>query len=141
MGKGITARTVRGVVLAAGLALTPGAWAGGRAPTATECRAHPVNPIVRGGCIVIDRQTGNCTACHVIPGTHMDGNIGPSFVHFHRLFPSRRIIRARTVKRALFNQIYNPTILNPHSAMPPFGKDDILTKHEIHEVVDFLWTL
>ncbi|MHB1567312.1 MAG: sulfur oxidation c-type cytochrome SoxX [Acidiferrobacter sp.] len=141
MGKGITTRTVRLVVLGLGLALAPGAWAWGRAPTAAECRAHPVNPVTRGGCIVIDRKTGNCAACHVIPGTRMDGNIGPSFAHFHRLFPDRRIVRARTVKLALFNQIYNPTVLNPHTAMPPFGKDGILTKTEIREVVDFLWTL
>ncbi len=141
MDKDITIHAVRLVVLSLGLVVAPGVWAGGRAPTAAECRSHPVNPVTRGGCIVMDRKTGNCVACHVIPGTRMDGNIGPSFAHFRRLFPDRRIVHARTVKLAIFNQIYDPMVLNPHTAMPPFGKNGILSKKEIREVVDFLWTL
>ena len=141
MDRRFTVRVVRLATLIIGLALAPWVWARGVAPTAAECRAHPVNPVIRGGCIVIDRKTGNCVACHVIPGTHMDGNIGPSFAHFRRLFPDRRIVHAQTIKRAIFNQIYDPAVLNPHTAMPPFGKNDILTKTEIREVVDFLWTL
>ena len=62
----------------------------------------------------------------------MDGNIGPALRDLRTQFPN---------KQALFEQIYDPTMNDPHTAMPPFGKDHILTKTQIREVVDFLWTL
>ncbi|MHB1566228.1 MAG: sulfur oxidation c-type cytochrome SoxX [Acidiferrobacter sp.] len=122
----------RWAALGVSLALAPLALAAGRAPTAQECKAHPLSPVVQGGCIVIDRKLGNCMACHVIAGTTMDGNIGPALRDLRARFPN---------KAALFAQIYNPTIATPTTAMPPFGKDRILTRAQIRKVVDFLWTL
>ncbi len=132
MGTKTALRAVRGLVMGVGLLLAPLAMAAGRAPTPKECAAHPANPAVKGGCLVIDRALGNCMACHVIAGTAMDGNVGPALRNLRQHFPN---------KQALFQQIYDPTIANPHTAMPPFGKDHILTKAQIREVVDFLWTL
>ncbi len=125
-------RAVRGLVVGAAVVLAPTAMAAGRAPTPKECAAHPTNPVVKGGCIVIDRKTGNCMACHVIAGTKMDGNIGPRLTNLRARFPN---------KAALYAQVYDAAINNPYTAMPPFGKDHILTKAQIREVVDFLWTL
>lgn len=125
-------RAVRGFAIGAGLLLAPLAMAAGRAPTPKECAAHPTDPAIKGGCIVINRKLGNCMACHVIAGTTMDGNIGPALRNLRTRFPN---------KQALFEQVYDPTIAVPHTAMPPFGKDHILTKAQIREVVDFLWTL
>ncbi len=132
MGTMTALRAARGLVIGAGLLFAPLALAAGRAPTPKECAAHPTNPAVKGGCIVINRSLGNCMACHVIAGTSMDGNIGPALRDVRANFPN---------KSALFEQIYDPTINDPHTAMPPFGKDHILSKAQIREVVDFLWTL
>lgn len=132
MGTKTALHAVRAVAIGAGLLLAPLAMAAGRAPTAKECAAHPTDTAQKGGCIVINRALGNCMACHVIAGTTMDGNIGPALHDLRTQFPN---------KQALFEQIYDPTINNPHTAMPPFGKNHILTKTQIREVVDFLWTL
>ena len=132
MGTMTALHAVRGLAVGVGLLLAPLAMAAGRAPTPKECAAHPTNPAVRGGCIVINRALGNCMACHVIAGTTMDGNLGPALRDLSRRFPN---------KQALFEQIYDPTINDPYTAMPPFGKYHILTKAQIREVVDFLWTL
>ncbi len=132
MGIRTASRAARWITIGATVLLAPLAIAAGRAPTAQECAAHPTSPAVRGGCIVIDRKLGNCMACHVIAGTTMDGNIGPQLKDLRARFPN---------KAALFAQVYDPTMNDPHTAMPPFGKDRILTKAQIREVVDFLWTL
>ena len=132
MGTMTALRAVRGLAVGVGLLLAPLAMAAGRAPTPKECAAHPTNPAVKGGCIVINRALGNCMACHVIAGTTMDGNLGPALRDLRQRFPN---------KQALFEQIYDPTINDRYTAMPPFGKDHILTKAQIREVVDFLWTL
>lgn len=132
MGTRTAFSAAQGIALGVAVLFAPLAIAAGRAPTAQECAAHPTNPVVKGGCIVIDRKLGNCMACHVIAGTTMDGNIGPQLKDLRARFPN---------KAALFAQVYNPTMNDPHTAMPPFGKDHILTKAQIREVVDFLWTL
>ncbi|HUW98951.1 MAG TPA: sulfur oxidation c-type cytochrome SoxX [Acidiferrobacter sp.] len=132
MGTRTALHAARWIAIGVGALLAPMAMAAGRAPTPKECAAHPMNSAVKGGCIVINRHLGNCMACHVIAGTTMDGNIGPALKHLDRHFPN---------KAALAAQLYDPTINNPHTAMPPFGKDHILTKAQIREVVDFLWTL
>lgn len=132
MGTKTAFHAVRAIAIGAGLLLAPLAMAAGRAPTAKECAAHPTGAALKGGCIVINRGLGNCMACHVIAGTTMDGNLGPALRNLRTRFPN---------KQALFEQIYDPTINDPQTAMPPFGKNHILTKTQIREVVDFLWTL
>ena len=132
MGMKTALRAARWVAIGVSILLAPIAMAAGRAPTSKECASHPSNPVVKGGCLVTNRKLGNCMACHIIAGTTMDGNIGPELKDLHARFPN---------KAALFAQIYDPTINVPHTAMPPFGKNHILTKAQIREVVDFLWTL
>lgn len=120
---------------AAGAALmlgaAPAAHAQGSAPTPETCKAHPTDPVIQGGCIVINRKKGNCMACHEIAGTSY-GNIAPPLKFMKQRFPD---------KAALHAQIWDPTVRNPHTSMPPFGKNGILTNEEIDKVVDFIQTL
>lgn len=132
MGTKTAMHAARGAAIGVSMLLAPLAMAAGRAPTPAQCAAHPTSAAVKGGCIVINRALGNCMACHVIAGTTMDGNIGPELKNLRERFPN---------KDALFAQVYDPTINDPYTAMPPFGKDHILTKAQIRDVVAFLWTL
>ncbi|MDA8390312.1 MAG: sulfur oxidation c-type cytochrome SoxX [Gammaproteobacteria bacterium] len=92
----------------------------------------PPSAIAEGRRIALSPRLGNCTACHAIAGTSADGNLGPALRDIRRLFPN---------KAALFAEIYDPTIMAPRTAMPPFGKYRILTSGQIQKLVDFLWTL
>ena len=38
-------------------------------------------------------------------------------------------------------QIWDATIKNPESAMPPFGKHGILSEADFEKVVEYVWTL
>ncbi len=133
-----TARFILGAtvgVLLPGVALITPAAGAGRVPTSAECnnKAHPpTDPAVIGGCIAISPKLGNCIACHAIAGATEPGNIGPRLVDISRHFPDRAKLRA---------QIWDPTVANPQTAMPPYGRNKILTKQQINEVVDFLETL
>lgn len=75
---------------------------------------------------------GNCLACHAIAGGDSPGNMGPPLVLIKQRFPQRDLLRSR---------IYDATQFNPISAMPPFGKNRILTEGEIEYIIDFLYTL
>lgn len=112
--------------------IPPSFAAPGRAPTAAQCKSKPRDAVTAGGCIVISKKLGNCMACHAIAGTSEDGNLGPPLRHVPGLMGS---------KQALYQQLWDPQKNNPNTAMPPFGKNRILTKKQIHQVVDFLWTL
>ena len=75
---------------------------------------------------------GNCLACHAIAGGESPGNMGPALVNIRQRFPVRADLKAR---------LYDATVFNPISAMPPFGKHGILTDDEIEKVMDFIYTL
>jgi sulfur-oxidizing protein SoxX len=47
-------------------------------------------------------------------------------------YPDRAKLRA---------QIWDATVANPRSAMPPFGKHQILTESELDKVVDYVQSL
>ena len=134
-----TARFILGataaVLLTSGAGAVTTAAAAGHVPTSAEChnKAHPpTDPAVIGGCIVISRKLGNCIACHAIAGAVEPGNIGPRLVDVRKHFPDRAKLRA---------QIWDATVTSPRSAMPPYGRNKILTGKQINEVVDFLETL
>ncbi len=88
-----------------------------------------------GRILAISSQKGNCIACHSIPNDKEVitlANIGPPLVAVKQRFPSRK---------ALVNQIWDPTLLNPNSVMPPFGKHKILSEADIQLIVDYLYSL
>jgi sulfur-oxidizing protein SoxX len=88
--------------------------------------------IAEGQKIAFDRKKGNCLACHNIKDAPSPGNIAPALVAMKSRFPS---------KEALAEQIWDATVKNPESAMPPFGKHGILSKSDFNKVVEYIWTL
>ncbi len=126
---GVVARFCKGAAFAVALAL-----AAAIIPAATVHAAD-----VEGGReIAFKRKSdgkgnaGNCLACHAIAGGNAPGNMGPPLVGIAQRFPQRADLRAR---------LFDPTVFNPISAMPPFGKHRLLTEEEIEKVMDFLYTL
>jgi len=86
----------------------------------------------KGKEIAWNRTTGNCLACHMLPGGVAPGDIGPPLVAMKARFPDRQ---------KLFDQIYDATAANPSSRMPPFGKHKALSDADINAIVDYLYTL
>ncbi|MBD3671695.1 MAG: sulfur oxidation c-type cytochrome SoxX [Gammaproteobacteria bacterium] len=82
--------------------------------------------------VAFDRKKGNCLACHMIAGGDLPGNIGPPLVAMKARFPDKAKLRA---------QIWDATVKNPNSMMPPFGKHKIMSESEIDDVVEFIYTL
>jgi sulfur-oxidizing protein SoxX len=88
--------------------------------------------VEKGKQIAWDRQKGNCLTCHMFEGGQQTGNVGPPMVAMKARFPERE---------ALVEYIKDPTKRNPMTAMPPFGRNKILSEQEINLVVDYLYTL
>ena len=89
--------------------------------------------MVAGREIAHDVYKGNCLACHQIPGDPQAvslANIGPAVIAMRERFPDRTALR---------EQIWDPTLRNPNTVMPPFGKHRVLTEEEIDLVLDYLY--
>jgi sulfur-oxidizing protein SoxX len=84
-----------------------------------------------GEALAFDRSKGNCLTCHDIKGGDAPGNVGPPLADMKSRFPDRKELAAI---------IFDETKRNPHTVMPPFGRNLILTKQEIEQVIDFLYT-
>ena len=85
-----------------------------------------------GKTIAFERSKGNCLACHAIDDGSMPGDIGPPLIVMKARFPDRVVLKA---------QIWDATVKNSTSIMPPFGKHHILTDDEIEKLIDYLYTL
>src|SRR5215470_4111145 len=89
--------------------------------------------VAKGQNLAQDVYKGNCLACHQIPADASAvslANIGPPLVAMRQRFPDRALLR---------NQIWDPTLRNPQTVMPPFGKHGILTEREIELIVEYLY--
>lgn len=85
--------------------------------------------------LALDKNKGNCVACHAIPSNpkiEAPGNIGPALTGTKALFPDRAKLRA---------QIWDSNVANPDSVMPPFGRNKVLTEQEIDQVTDYVMGL
>lgn len=82
--------------------------------------------------VAFDRKKGNCLACHMISGGSLPGNIGPPLIAMKARFPDKAALRA---------QIWDPTVKNPNTIMPPFGKHKILTDKEVDLITEFIHSL
>ena len=82
--------------------------------------------------LAFDRGKGNCLSCHEIKGGDLAGTIGPALKDIKSKYPDRN---------ELFAILSDETRRNPQTAMPPFGRNRILTEQEISAIVDFLQTL
>ncbi|MBT3048566.1 MAG: sulfur oxidation c-type cytochrome SoxX [gamma proteobacterium symbiont of Ctena orbiculata] len=90
------------------------------------------NAVEEGKKIAFDRKKGNCLACHNIVNAPSPGNIAPALVAMKARYASKEELRM---------QIWDATIKNPESAMPPFGKHGILSEADLEKVVEYVWTL
>ena len=74
-----------------------------------------------------------CVACHQFTGTNQAGSLGPPLLVMKSRFPDRKII---------YDIIYDPAVaIKPHTMMPPFGRNKLVTKEEINKIIDFLYSL
>lgn len=88
--------------------------------------------IEEGKKIAFDRKKGNCLACHAIEDGSLPGNIGPALVAMKIRFPDKAQLRA---------QIWDATVKNPNTMMPPFGRHEIMSEGEIDKVVEYIHSL
>lgn len=88
--------------------------------------------IAMGKKVAFDRKKGNCLACHMIADGSLPGNIGPPLVAMKARFPDKADLRA---------QIFDSTVSNPNTIMPPFGKHQILSEKEIDLITEFIYSL
>ncbi len=100
----------------------------------------------RGKAVVVDRERGNCLACHYmpIPEEPMHGTVGPPL----------NGVGARLTEGELRLRVVNEQLVNPDTIMPGFyqhpGKFNrphpgfmttVLTAQEVEDVVAYLVTL
>jgi len=96
----------------------------------TSARAQ--SDAAEGQKIAFDRAKGNCLSCHEIKGGDLPGTIGPALKDIKSKYPDRKDLVAI---------LTDESKRNPQTAMPPFGRNRILTEQEIEAIVDFLQTL
>jgi sulfur-oxidizing protein SoxX len=138
MRKTSTFLTALGAValLTGGMAIAPEASAVGEMPSKKVCKSKPKDPVVAGGCIATDRKKGNCMACHQFKGLEntrlQAGNIAPPLVAMKSRFPDKKKLRA---------QIWDATVNNPQTTMPPFGRHNILSEKDIDLITEWAHTL
>ena len=121
-------------LLLGSLLTAPVSFAQGSAPKPAVCNDKanpPTDPAVLGGCVAVDRKKGNCHSCHMIAGINY-GNVAPPLVSMKQRFPDKAKLRA---------QVWDATVANPKTVMPPFGRHGILSDKEVDHVVEFLLTL
>lgn len=85
--------------------------------------------------LAFNNTKGNCLACHMAPSDSKavtSATIGPPLIAMKARFPDKAKLRA---------QIYDATVANPHSSMPPFGKHKALTDKEIDLITDYVYGL
>ena len=97
-----------------------------------QMAARAQSDTAEGQRLAFDRTKGNCLSCHDIKGGDLPGTIGPALKDIKSKYPDRNDLVAILTDEPL---------RNPQTAMPPFGRNHILTRREIDAIVDFLQTL
>lgn len=85
-----------------------------------------------GKAIAFDPRKGNCTACHLIAGAEVSGDIGPPLANMKGKYPKEEQLRPL---------IWDYSQTKPDTVMPPYGRHRILTEDEIDALTDFIHTL
>jgi sulfur-oxidizing protein SoxX len=113
-----------GVALVAGVALL--------LPPTQSWAEEAQSAVELGEALAFDRKKGNCLSCHMMQGGDLPGNIGPVLIAMKARFPDKAALRA---------QIWDSTVKNRGSVMPPFGRNRILTDEEIDLITEYVYTL
>lgn len=95
---------------------------------------NAASTIKEGKKLAYSRSKGNCLACHMAGEGAMPGNIGPPLVAMKLRYPD---------KQKLYDKVWGAPKVQavPHSMMPAFGGNGILTDEEISKIVDYIYTL
>ena len=101
-------------------------------PVFAEQESEEMSRLERGKAIAFDRFKGNCLACHYVEGGELTGNYGPPLIAMKIRYPDLDTLR---------EQIWDATIKNPHTRMPPFGRNRILTEEEVDLVTEYIQSL
>lgn len=116
------------------------------------CNIFSLPASVLSACLILGTQPGNtaevkakppqpagkelaityCQACHYFEGTNQAGTIAPPFAGMNARFPDRAQLRGI---------IYDPHVIRPYTMMPPFGRNGLLTKAQVEQIIDFLYGL
>ena len=99
----------------------------------TPSAATDTGRMAAGRAIAHDVYKGNCLGCHQVPGDPGAvslANIGPPIVAMKQRFPDRTALR---------EQLWDSTVRNPYSVMPPFGRHRVLTEDEIDLVLEYIY--
>jgi len=93
---------------------------------------YSADQIAKCKALYVNKKKGNCIACHMIPDpdAKLPGNQGPPLVAMKARFPDSKVLRA---------QIWDPTVKNPMTIMPPFGRHWILSEDEIDNIMSYLY--
>jgi sulfur-oxidizing protein SoxX len=102
------------------------------AVTAQQTPSDKPNTLAAGKAIAFDRNAGNCLSCHMMDDGELPGNSAPPLLQMKLRFPDRVLLRA---------QIWDATVKNPSSVMPPYGRNLVLSEQEIDLVVDYVLSL
>lgn len=94
------------------------------------CKA--ADAVTGGMAIAESPDRGNCLSCHFVQGGEMTGTVAPPLIQMKQRYPDRTVLHA---------QIWDATVRNPESVMPPYGRHGILTEKEIDQVVDYVYSL
>jgi len=114
-------KTAASIAVLLGAFVSPAASAAGHSEALKE-----------GHKLALDRKLGNCFGCHRITGTDQEGNTGPPLIAMKARFPDKSVLRA---------QIYDATVKNPGSLMPPFGRHKALSDKQIDLITDYIHSL
>ncbi|MDH3526443.1 MAG: sulfur oxidation c-type cytochrome SoxX [Gammaproteobacteria bacterium] len=88
--------------------------------------------IEKGKAVAFDRKKGNCLACHAMDDGALPGNIAPPIVSMKLRYPDKAKLR---------EQIWDASIRNPNTIMPPFGRHQLLSEEEIDNITEYVYTL
>ena len=88
--------------------------------------------LAAGKQLAMARNKGNCLACHAIDDGELPGTIGPPLIYMQQRFPDPAQLRA---------QVWDATVRNPDTVMPPFGRHVILSDEEIDLIVEYIHSL
>jgi sulfur-oxidizing protein SoxA len=103
-----------------------------RAPQKTVPPPTPGNPH-QGKQLAYNPEKGRCLSCHVLgPDGEQPGTVGPNLSDYAR----RGVSPAQT-----FQQIWDARVRNPHSVMPAFGTNTLLTAEEVADITAYLHKL
>jgi L-cysteine S-thiosulfotransferase len=100
-----------------------------RAPRMVEAPTGLKGDPDRGRALAHDRRKGNCLTCHIMQGGTQPGTVGPDL--------SRYGTWGRT-EGETYARIFDPRAFLPHTAMPPFGTNELLTEQEVMDIVIYL---